>query len=81
MVTNGPTSEGCVKCTLSCESHFSLTSVYLDVSKERWKLTVPTAACGKRYVEELFCFFMYGRRGVRLVKVVNQLRLPSLLSL
>lgn len=76
MVTNGPTSEDCVTCTLSCESHFSLTSVYLDVSKERWKLTVPTAACGKRYVEELFCFFMYG-----LVKVVNQLRLPSLLSL
>lgn len=67
MVTIDATSDGFVTCTLCCQSHLSFPSLLLDVSKERWKLTVPTAACGRRYVVRPFCFFVYGRKGVMLV--------------
>ena len=67
MVAVGATSEYFVTCTLCCQSHLSFPFLLLDVSKERWKLTVPTAAYGRRYVVRPFCFFVYGRRGVMLV--------------
>lgn len=62
MVAVGATSEYFVTCTLCCQSYLSFPFLLLDVSKERWKLTVPTAAYGRRYVVRLLCFFVYGRR-------------------